>query len=192
MHVELRGPVAQVRDRPVLVGAGAATFRRDLLAAVARGGVRDARRLLLVVTTRVPRPQGVPGPPGDLERALLDDGTITDRCGYHDGTLHVVTDDVHLATRLLAPLHGDRRRVERAVFPFAARQAARIALRTALSLDVVCAWGSAPYDDARPTETVHSLEVGWITKELAAALAPVPDGLVRVRTHVTVSPRSAP
>lgn len=139
----------------------------------------------LAATTRVPRPQGVPGPPGDLERALLDDGTITDRCGYYDGTLHVVADDVHLATRLLAPLHGDRLRVQRAVFPFSARQAARVALRTALSLDVVCAWGSEPYDDARPTETVHSLEVGWITEELAAALAPVPDGLIRVRTHVT-------
>ncbi len=132
----------------------------------------------------VARPPGVPGPPGDLERALFDDGTITDRCGYHDGTLHVVADDVDLATRLLAPLHGDRLRVERAAFSHSARQAARAAMRTALSLDVVCAWGSAPHDDARPTETVHFLEVGWITEELAAALAPVVDGLIRVRTHV--------
>ncbi|GAA4626334.1 hypothetical protein [Cellulomonas oligotrophica] len=182
---------------PIVSGdIGGAVGSRITVTGAWTGSAIDVHRTTPVPTTPapaqtfapaalVPRPAGMPGPPGDLERALLDDGTITDRCGYHDGTLHVVADDVDLATRLLTPLHGDRLRVERAVFSQSARQAATTAMRAAVPLDVVCAWGSEPHDDARPTETVHSLEAGWITEELATTLAPVPDGLIRVRTHVT-------
>lgn len=132
------------------------------------------------------RPADVPGPPGELERRLLDDGTITDRCPYFDGTLRVAADDVDLVTRLLTPLYGDRLQLARAIFPQTERRVAEAATRRARSLEVVCAWGTAPLDDAVPVETVHTLEAGWVTEALADVLAPVADGLVRLTSHVEV------
>lgn len=134
-----------------------------------------------------PRPSGVPGPPSALELRLLEDGTITDRCPYHDGTLHVVADDVALAASLLRPLYGEKLRVEQAVFSQEQRRSAETVLRLVESLGVVCATGTAPFNDARPAETVHTLEVRWVDETLADALAPVPDGLIRLRSHVTTT-----
>lgn len=136
------------------------------------------------------RPAGTVAPPGEMERTLLRDGVITDRLPYGDGTLHVVADDVDLATRLLTPVHGDRLRVQRAVHSRTQRRVASAAMRSAESLGLVCASGTAPLDDSAPTESVHTLEVGWISEELATLLAPVAEGLIRVSSHVVVATRS--
>lgn len=132
------------------------------------------------------RPPGAPGPTTDLERQLLQDGTITGRYPWFDGTLHVVADDVPLATRLLAPAHGDALRVERAVFPQSLRRTARAALRAVDDLGIVCASGTAYLDDDNPAETIHTVEVVTVTEALARALTPVADGLVRLTSHVEV------
>ena len=133
-----------------------------------------------------PRPQRAPGPPTELERRLLADGTMTDRLPHGDGTLHVVADDVDTVTRLLSPLYGGRLRVHRAQFSQQQRRVAAAALDVAHALDVVCAFGSAPLDGSGPTENVHTLDVGWVPWALADALAPVPDGLVVLTSHVRV------
>ena len=134
------------------------------------------------------RPARAPGPPTALERQLLADGTLAGRLPYADGTLHVVADDPAHARALLEPEYGPALRVHRAVYSQQQRHQALTALRTAAALGVVCAAGDEPLDDDHPTETVHTLEVVWVSEELADALAAVPDGLVRVTSHVTVTP----
>lgn|GEM_PF-1378296 len=132
------------------------------------------------------RPADVPGPPGELERQLLHDGTITARLPYPDGTLHVVADDVARARSLLEPLYGPALRVERAAYSEHQRQVARAALHTIHSMDLTCATGEEVHDLAHPVEMVHSIEVVWVRPEVAAALSPVAEGLVRVTSHVAV------
>lgn len=132
------------------------------------------------------RPAGVVGPPGVVEQDLLADGTITSRLPYGDGTVHVVADDLDRVRAALAPVHGDRLRVHRAVFSREQRATARAAMDVADALGVVCAVGSTFLDHDRPAETVHTLEVGWVPAALADALRDVPDGLVVLTAHVTV------
>lgn len=133
-----------------------------------------------------PRPVTAPGPPGELERTLLADGTITSRLPYGDGTLHVVADDLDRVREALGPVYGHRLRVHRAVFSQQQRRVADAALDVADDLDVVCGVGSTSLDDTRLAETVHILEVGWVPEALADALAAVPTGLVQLTTHVRV------
>lgn len=132
-------------------------------------------------------PANAPGPPGELEQQLLRDGIITNRLPYADGTLHVVADDVARARELLEPLYGGALRVARAVYTQHERHVALDALRVVDALNVMCGAGEAPLDLSSPTERVHTIEVVWITDELAEALAPVPDGLIRVTSHVEVA-----
>ncbi len=133
------------------------------------------------------RPPGAPGPPTALEEGLLADGTLTARMPYGDGTLHVVADDVELATRLLTPLYGGALRVRRAVYSQAPRRVARAALDATDEIVTVCAVGSGPLDDTHPAEQVHTLGVMWVTAEIAEVLAPVAEGLVRVESHVRLA-----
>ncbi|WP_396044889.1 hypothetical protein [Cellulomonas sp. P22] len=133
-----------------------------------------------------PRPPGIPGPPTEIEVRLLADGTMTDRLPYGDGTLHVVADDVDTVADALTPVYGDRLRVHRAMFSQQQRRVATAALHVADALEVACAVGTTPLDDARPAEMVNTLEVGWVPDVLAEALVAVPDGLVEVTAHVRV------
>jgi hypothetical protein len=152
------------------------------------------KRLLAAATARASPPQ-IPASarsrarsaplPTSLERELLETGVITGRLPLGDGRVEVITDDPERVARLLGPLYGTRLVVTRSTFSRADRDLATEVVRLAESIGVLCGVGFEA-TPSKPADLAMTLDVPWVPEQIARAAAPVPDGLLIVRSHVTV------